>query len=197
MDVVALSFQLIDVRSQICNLVLKVVDLVVVRLERSVESLRQKIGQRLGLCRRWRRAIETAVALTVAIGLASVATRGRQGRRSVLAVLRCGAIGHACVFALGTLVVDGARRRRQVIVLIAVALGVLLVVRAVGLAVVAVLVVDVGLAVAPGPAKTLEEHGMAEEEEKGRGVRVLEREAGRNMGGSLVDGRARRVVIVS
>jgi hypothetical protein len=36
-----------------------------------------------------------------------------------------------------------------------------------------------------------------EEEEEGRGVRVLEREAGRNMGGSLVDGRARRVVIVS
>lgn len=49
-NVVALSFQLIDVRSQIRNLALEVVDLFIVRPESRVESLGQKIGQGLGLC---------------------------------------------------------------------------------------------------------------------------------------------------
>ena len=47
---------------------------------------------------------------------------------------------------------------------VAVLRGVLLVVGAVSLAVVTVALVDVGLAVASGPAKTLEEHGRAERE---------------------------------
>jgi hypothetical protein len=48
---------------------------------------------------------------------------------------------------------------------------------AVGLAVVAVTVVNVGLAVTPAPAKTLEEHGRAE----GKVWEVGRRQAGRNM----------------
>jgi len=49
-NVVALSFQLVDVRSQIRNFAFEVVDLFIVRSERRVEGLGQKIGQRLGLC---------------------------------------------------------------------------------------------------------------------------------------------------
>lgn len=187
MDVVALCFQLIDVCSQIRNLILKVIDLVIVRLESSVESLGQKIGKRFGLSRRWRRAVETTVTGAVAIGLAR--TRRSHGRRSVV-LRRLLAIVHASVLALRALVVEGAGGRRQLVVLV----GVLLVVGAVGLGVVAVGVVDVRLAVAPGPAEALEEHGMAGKRRRAkrsvrRGGQEYERLGCRGTRAARVNGR--------
>jgi len=84
--------------------------------------------------------------------------------------LRRGLAGvvHVGVLALRAFVVERARSRERVGVL----LVVLFVVGAVGLAVVPVAVVYVGLAVASGPAKTLEKHaGVAE------GKKVRERAA--------------------